>query len=115
MAAQQPAFFRATAVDHRHAAEETCPYCEQPIPNDRAEEIRARFALKQKQDEDAMKVRVDQQVASAKQEMETAKRAEIEKVNADALAQANAAREEGKKAAETAAQERLAALQAAQE
>jgi hypothetical protein len=114
MATPQPAF-RATAAEHQHAAEETCPYCEQPIPNDRAEEIRARFALKQKQDEDAMKLRVEQQVASAKQEMETARKAEIEKVKADALGQANAAREEGKKAAETAAQERLAALQAVQE
>jgi hypothetical protein len=100
MATPQPAFRASAAADHRHATDETCPYCEQPIPNDRAEEIRARFAFKQKQDEAAMKLRVEQEVASAKQEMEAAKKAEIDKMKADAVTQANAAREEGKKAAE---------------
>lgn len=114
MPTTQPAF-HGTAAEHRHAVEGTCPYCEQPIPNDRAEEIRARFAFKQKQDEATMKARFEQQVASAKEEMELAKKAEIDKVKADAVAQANTAREEGKKAAEAEAQQRLAALQATQE
>jgi len=114
MATPQPAL-RATAVDHRHAADQTCPYCEQSIPNDRAEEIRARFAFKQKQDEAAMKARVDDQVAAAREQMESDKKAEIEKVRADTLAQVNAAREQGKKLAEAEAGQRLAALQATQE
>jgi hypothetical protein len=110
----QPAF-RATSPGHQHAANETCPFCEQPIPNDRAEEIRARFAFKQKQDEAALKARYDQQVATARAEMEAGKKAEIDKLKADALAQANAAREQGKQAAEAEAQQRLAAALAAQE
>jgi hypothetical protein len=114
MATPQPAL-RATAADHRHAADETCPYCEQPIPNDRAEEIRARFAFKQKQDEAAMKARVEQQVADARAEMELAKKAEIDKVKADALTQQNAALEKAKKAAEAEAQQKLEALVAAQQ
>jgi hypothetical protein len=112
MATPQSAF---RAADHAHAPAETCPFCEQPIPIDRAEEIRARFALKQKQDEAAMKTRVEQQVASVREEMELAKKAEIDKVKAEALAQANTAREEAKKAAEVEAQQRLAALQATRE
>lgn len=114
MAKTQPAF-RATSADHGHAADETCPYCEQPIANDRAEEIRARFDFKQKQNEAAMKARVEQQVADARAEMELAKKAEIDKVTADALVQATAAREQGKKAAEAEAEQRLVALQTAQE
>jgi hypothetical protein len=114
MATPQSAL-RATVADHRHAADETCPYCEQPIPNDRAEEIRARFAFKQKQNEAAMKARVDEQIAAAREQMESAKKAEIEKVRADTLAQVNAAREQGKKSAEAEAEQRLAALRTAQE
>jgi hypothetical protein len=110
----QPAF-RATSPDHQHAANETCPYCEQPIPNDRAEEIRARFTFKQKQDEAALKVRYDQQVAAARAEIEAGKKAEIDKLKGDALAQATAAREQGKQAAEAEAQQRLATMAAAQE
>jgi hypothetical protein len=103
------------AADHQHAADETCPYCEQPITNERAEEIRARFVFKQKQDEAALKARYEQQVATRPGEHGSGQKAEIDKVKADALALANTAREEAKKAAEAEAQQRLASLQALQE
>jgi hypothetical protein len=109
MATTQSAL-RPSAADHRHAAGEICPYCEQPIPNDRAEEIRAKFDFKQKQDEAAREERLQQQVANARAQIETAKKAEIDKMAADALAKQSAAREEGKKAAEAEAQQKLAAL-----
>jgi hypothetical protein len=107
--------FQASVADHRHPAEETCPYCEQAIPNDRAEEIRARFAFKQKQDEDAANARFDKRVADARAEMETAKAAEHEKWKADALADKNAALEEAKKQEREAAQLQIGALTAERE
>ena len=107
--------FQASVADHRHPAEETCPYCEQTIPNDRAEEIRARFAFKQKQDEDAANARFDKRVADARAEMEAAKAAEREKWKADALADKNAALEEAKKREREAAQLQIGALTAERE
>jgi hypothetical protein len=113
------------SAEHLHPAGETCPYCEQSIPNDRAQEIRARYALKQRQEEAAMKVRLDQQVADARAQFETEKKTQIEKLKeenaaalqkatADALARETSAHEQGKQAAAAEAQQKLEALQAAQ-
>ena len=99
-----------------HAANETCPYCEQPIPNDRAEEIRARFAFKQKQDQAALKARYDAQVAAARTEIEANEAGEIDKLKADALLRRTLrVGEQGKQVAEAAAQRHLATVLAAQE
>lgn len=107
--------FQASVADHRHPAQEICPYCEQNIPNDRAEEIRAKFAFKQKQDEDAANARVDKRVADARAEMEAARVAEREKWNTDALADKNAALEQAKKEEREAAQVKITALAAERE
>lgn len=110
MVSPQPAFRASVTADHQHAAGETCPYCEQPIPNDRAEEIRARFAFKQKQEEAVLKARLDKQLAETRAEIEATKKAEIEKLKADALAEKNAARAEERKLAEAETQQKLEAL-----
>lgn len=109
------------SAEHQHPAGETCPYCEQSIPNDRAQEIRARYALKQRQEEAAMKVRLDQQLADARAQFETEKKglkeenaAALQKAAADALARETAAHEQGKQAAAAEAQQKLETLQAAQ-
>ena len=114
MATSQSAF-RAGPADHRHPVGETCPYCEQPIPNDRVAVIRERFELKQRRDEAAMKQRVDQQVAEARAALDAEKQAAINEVKAEAIALQTAAREEGKKAAEAEANQRVEQLVAAQE
>jgi hypothetical protein len=114
MATTQPAFI-ATTADHPHTADETCPYCEQRIPNDRAEEIRARFKFKQQQDEAALKARADRIIADARTAMETAKNAEIEQLKATALAEKNAALEQTKKEAESASRQKIESLMAERE
>jgi len=124
--AQPQSALRTSAVDHIHSAGEICPYCEQEIPNDRAEEIRARFESKQRQAEAAMNARVADQVATARAELETSKQSEIQKVReegsaaiekmkADVLNLQNAARQEGKDAANAEAQQKIDAMVAAQE
>jgi hypothetical protein len=97
MASPQTALQPSFADHHQHPANETCPYCDQAIPNDRAEEIHARYAFKQKQDEDAANARADKCIADARSEMEAAKAAEYAKWKADALADKTAALEEAKK------------------
>ena len=115
MVTPQPAF-RATPADHEHLAGEICPYCEQPIPNEiRAEEIRARYAFKQQQSEAALKARADKQIADVRAELEATKKAEIEKIQADALVQKTAALEAGKKAAQEEARQKIETLAAARE
>ena len=114
MVTPQPAF-RATSADHEHLVGETCPYCEQPIPNDRAEEIRARYEFKQQQSEAALKARAEKQIAEARAALEVAKKAEIEKIRADALAQTSAALEAGKKVAAEEARKKIEALNSARE
>lgn len=114
MATPQPAL-QPSFSDHHHPAEESCPYCDQAIPNDRAEEIRARYAFKQKQDEDAANARAEKRIADVRAEMEAAKTADLEKLKADALAEKNAALEEAKKKERDAAQLQITSLTAERE
>jgi hypothetical protein len=100
---------------HHHTAEEACPYCDQPIPNDRAEEVRARFDFKQQQAAASVKAQAEKAIADARAVMETAKKAEIEKLKADAATEKSAALEAAKKAAEEASRVKIEALTAERE
>jgi hypothetical protein len=117
---------RAPAADHLHSAEEVCPYCDQAIPNERAEEIRTRFEEARKRNEAAFAAEMDQRLAAKSAELEAAKKTEIEqmqaantqalrKVQEVATAQQAAAREEGKKIASEEARQTIAKMTAAQE
>jgi hypothetical protein len=117
---QQPSF-RATPADHAHAADETCPYCEQPISNDRAVDIRARFDADARARTAAIQGRYDQQLAAKVIELEAVRKSELEKLqetNAQALQQLKEdgaeqqrlAREQGKNAAEAESREKIEAL-----
>jgi hypothetical protein len=112
--------------EHLHPVGETCPFCDQAIPNDRAEEIRARYDRKQRDDEAALKSRVEQQVSEFRAQAEADKLAAVgnaKKESAAALAQAAidaaareaAALENGKKAAAAEAQQKVDVLQAEQQ
>jgi hypothetical protein len=87
---------RPAPQPHIHIAGNRCPYCDQPIPNDKAEEIRARMEAEERQRTDALTARLTQQFAQEKAQMEAA------------------AREDEKKKAEAAAQQKIAALEQAQ-
>jgi hypothetical protein len=110
--------------EHVHAFTETCPTCEQPIPNERAKEIRARAAALEKRLADAAEVRAAQRLAEQKAEIEGAAKAQIEqaqrekaeavnKANVEATARIEAAKLEGQKSAEAAAAQKVAAAEKA--
>lgn len=124
MPAPQPAL--RLPGDHAHLPDEVCPYCDQPIPNDRAEEIRARFEAKGREQLDALKAQMNEQLARDRQQIENASKVAVEKIRTDSnaaieklrgesLAQQTAAREEGRKTAEVAAQERIQSFETANE
>lgn len=123
MAAPQNAL-RSVPGDHLHVAGEVCPYCDQPIPNDRAQEIQEKFKADTRAQSEALKRLMTEQLTRDRQQIEaTAKAAvkkaqndsiaAIEKIKAEGEAQRTAARAEGMKAAEAAAQERINSLTAA--
>jgi hypothetical protein len=115
-----PALSALRSVDpHIHPFSETCPTCEQPIPNDKAKEIRARAAALQKRLSDDAEARAAQKLAEQKVEIEEAAKARIEqaerekteavkKANTEATAKIEAAKLEGQKSAEAAAAQKVA-------
>jgi len=117
---------RSVPADHPHIAGEVCPYCDQPIPNDRAQEILERFEASRRAQAETLKRQMNGQLARDRQQIEANAKAAIEKAQSDgaaaiekikagSLAQQMAARNEGIKIAEAAAQERIEALVAAKE
>jgi len=124
MPGQQP--IRATPADHVHVADETCPYCEQPISNDRVVEIRARFDADARTKTAAIQDRYDQQLAAKVTELEAVRKSEVEKLQEasalalqrlkeDSVEQQRLAREQGKNAAEAESREKMEALTAERE
>ena len=91
---------------HVHVLTETCPTCDQPIPNEKAHEIRARAAALQKRLTDEADARAAQKIAAEKAQIEEAAKTRIEqaerekaeavkKANAEATAKIEAAKAEG--------------------
>jgi hypothetical protein len=104
MAPAQPAL---RLDSHVHLLSETCPVCDQPIPNEKAQEIRGRAAALQKRLADEAEARAAQRIAEEKAQIEEAARAKVEwaerekndavkKANAEATAKIEAAKLEGK-------------------
>jgi hypothetical protein len=108
MAPAQPALL----IDpHVHPFSETCPTCHQPIPNEKAKEIRARAAALEKRFAAEAEARAAQQLADKTAEIEEAaktrieqaeqeKAEAIEKANAETEAKIRAARLDGQRSAE---------------
>lgn len=114
MASLQPAL-RQHREPHIQPASERCPVCDQPIPNEKAQETRARM----KALTEAANARAAQQLAAEKERIEAAAKAAIDelrkestealkKAAGDAAAKAGAARAEGQQAAEASLRETIA-------
>jgi hypothetical protein len=125
MAAPQPAL-RSVPADHLHVDGEVCPYCERPIPNDRAQGIQERFKAKEQAQAETLKRQMNLQLARERQQLEanakaavekvqTESAAAIEKLRTESVAQQTAARNEGIKIAEATAAERIQSLVVANE
>lgn len=117
MASPQPALHQSREP-HIHVAGERCPVCEQPIPNEKAQEIRARTKARERELAEAANARATQQVAMLRVQIEAAAKAKIEqarnegaealrKAAAETLAKEAAARAAGKIEAEAGYKERL--------
>jgi hypothetical protein len=85
---------------HAHADGERCPFCDQPIPNEKLAEIERRIEAKERERIGAVTERLKEQFARERRDAEVKAKAELE-----------AARSEAVKAAEAAVVERLAAAE----
>lgn len=120
MAVSQSAF-RQSREPHIHIAGLTCPVCDQPIPNEKAEEFRSRLEARDKNLSDEALARARTEFAVDKARLETANLHALDqarKESADALAKERAqnaaavaeAREQAKKESDEAAAGKIAAL-----
>jgi|SRR6185437_15380645 len=90
-----------------------CPVCEQPIPNEKAEQVRARMEARDRELTAAASARAALQFAQEKAQIEASAKAAIETINAEIATKEAAARADGAKAAEATMQEKFTALEQA--
>ena len=113
------ASLRPQAAPHLHIAGEICPWCEQPIPHDKFDEIKERIEARERERSAEITARLREQFAHEQSEADAKAKAEIDRVRQEAAAAlergrqnaaatAAAAREEGRLAAEAAAEQTLA-------
>lgn len=103
---------------HRHVAGECCPWCDQPIPNDKLAEISGRIEAREREHAGELTARLKEQFAREKREAEAKAKAELETAREQARAAAVAAVQERLSAVETAktaAEAQVQALKASQE
>ena len=98
---------------HVHALEETCPICDQPIPNEKVKEVLARMDARERRFAKAANERAEKRIAVEKAKIEAAASSRVEELRyekeealkkavAETAKVAEAARLEGRKAAEVA-------------
>lgn len=90
---------------------EVCPTCDQPIPHDHFDEIKARIETREQERSAEIKARLDEQFAREKAQVRQEAAVALDRVKQEAAEKVAAARDEGRQAAEAAAQEQLAAAE----
>jgi hypothetical protein len=113
---------------HLHIPETQCPVCDQPIPNEKAQQVRARMEARERQLTDVLTTRLKEQFAAERVQIEANARASIEQANrennaklereiaairSEAAQKEAAARAEGAKAGQAAAQAEIDELKQA--
>jgi DNA repair exonuclease SbcCD ATPase subunit len=117
---------------HFHLQGAVCPVCDQPIPNEKAGQVKARIEARDRAAADALTARLKEQFAAERVQIEANARVVLEQAQRDSAAAIEAvkkesaaainlakrdaqqretvARDEGTKAAQAAAQQQIAAL-----
>src|SRR5437868_7001692 len=106
-----PNSFLMARSPHLHIDGETCPWCEQEIPPERLEEIRGKIAAREREQMHAIAAKLEQQHAIDKAQADAKAKADLELERRQSAVREFAAREEARKAAETAAAEKLVAAE----
>lgn len=94
-------------VNHQGAGGECCPLCDQPIPHEQSEAVKLRIAAREREQAAELK----SQLARDRAEAEAKAKAEIEAARRQALMDVAAAREDARRAAESALAAKLRELE----
>jgi hypothetical protein len=105
---------KTAAQPHFHFNGQNCPYCDQPIPEDRLEEITGRIEARARERLTEETGRLRDQYARERAQAETKAKADLDQARKDAVAREAAIREETARSANQAAQIKIAAAQKAQ-
>jgi hypothetical protein len=108
-----------TSQGHVHISGPRCPVCEQPIPSERADQVRARIEARERQVSESVSTRLKDQFKQEREQLQAGAHALVEKARQDSAAaieafrrdmvqRETAAREEGTRTAEAAARESIA-------
>lgn len=89
---------------HIHTLGTQCPVCDQPIPNEKAEEVRARIEAREREVSDAVAVRLREQFAAERVQIEANGRTAVDQAKRDGIAAVEAIKTETAKR-ETAVRE----------
>ena len=102
--------FLEAVLPHLHIVSDTCPWCEQQIPQDKLEEISGKIATKERERTLEITAELEQQYETNLAQVEAKARADLEFERRQSAAKETAAREEARKAAEAAAEEKKAEI-----
>jgi hypothetical protein len=106
--------FKTAARPHFHFDGQTCPYCDQPIPKDRLEEISGRIEARAHERLTEETERLREQHARERTQAEGKAKAELEQAKRNATAREALIREEAVRSANETAQIKIVTAQKAQ-
>lgn len=75
-----------SSASHVHVVGTHCPFCDQPIPNEMAQQVQARLEAKEREVSDAVAARLKEQFAADRVQIEANARASVEQANRESAA-----------------------------
>lgn len=114
MSASQSPVLKSTTQPHFHFGGQTCPFCDQPIPEDRLEEISGRIEARARERLAEETGRLREQYVRDRGEAEAKAKAALDQVTKNAVVREAAVREEAARSAGEAAQVKIMQAQKAQ-
>jgi hypothetical protein len=86
-----------SSASHIHVVGAPCPLCDQPIPNEKAQQVKARLEARERELSDAVAARLKEQFAAERVQIEANARASVEQANRENAAKLEAAKAESAK------------------
>jgi DNA repair exonuclease SbcCD ATPase subunit len=113
MSASPSPALKTAVQNHFHFGGQTCPYCGQPIPEDKLEEISGRIEARARERLAGETERLREQYNREREQAEAKARAELDQLKKDSTAREARIRDEASKTAVEAAREQIAQAQKA--
>ena len=86
-----------SSASHIHVVDAQCPLCDQPIPNEKVQQVQARLEAKERELSDAVAARLKEHFAAERVQIEANARASVEQANRENATKLEAAKVESAK------------------